>query len=61
MTPDELQTTLASLRNEIMKSHGEKAKGGTVVNSGKIRQARITIARILTVMRKRNIITRPQS
>lgn len=54
MSPEELRTNLSELRRTIMKDKGDTSRGGHPP-TGEMRQVRITIARILTVMRKKGI------
>ena len=56
-TNDELQTQLSDLRMSYMSDKGDTSRGGNPPG-GRMRQTRITIARILTVMRNRGITPR---
>lgn len=52
MKSDERKEKLYELRNELMHEQGIAAMGGAPTNPGKIRALRISIARILTVMKE---------
>ena len=52
MEPTERKEKLYELRNELMHEQGIAAMGGAPTNPGKIRALRISIARILTVMKE---------
>ena len=48
----ERKDKLYELRNELMHEQGIAAMGGAPINPGKIRALRISIARMLTVMKE---------
>ena len=50
MSPEERHQKLEELRGELMHERGVAAMGGAPTSPGKIRQLRISIARLLTVM-----------
>ena len=52
MSADERQKKLRELREDLMHERGMSAMGGSTPSPGKIRQLRMSIARILTVMRE---------
>lgn len=52
MTGTERKDKLYELRNELMHEQGIAAMGGAPTNPGKIRSLRISIARMLTVMKE---------
>ncbi len=52
MTPPERKDKLYELRNELMREQGIAAMGGAPTNPGKIRALRISIARILSIMKE---------
>ncbi|WP_455391451.1 50S ribosomal protein L29 [[Eubacterium] cellulosolvens] len=52
MTEVERKDKLYELRNELMHEQGIAAMGGAPTNPGKIRALRISIARMLTVMKE---------
>ncbi len=49
-TPDERKDKLEELKRELMHERGIAAMGGSPPSPGKIRQLRIAIARLLTIM-----------
>jgi large subunit ribosomal protein L29 len=49
MSPGEMKKKLEELRDELMHERGVAAMGGAPTSPGKIRQLRISIARILTL------------
>ncbi len=49
MSPGEMKKKLEELRDELMHERGAAAMGGAPTSPGKIRQLRISIARILTL------------
>ncbi len=51
-TPEERREKLQELKGELMHERGVAAMGGSPPSPGKIRQIRISIARILTIMRE---------
>jgi large subunit ribosomal protein L29 len=51
-TPIERREKLDELKSELMHERGVAAMGGSPPSPGKIRQIRISIARILTIMRE---------
>ena len=52
MNLKERNDKLYELRNELMHEKGIAAMGGAPTNPGKIRALRISIARILTIMKE---------
>ncbi len=55
MTDSELIKSLNDLKLEVMKEKAKSIVGGVPENPGKIKANKRDIARILTVMRERNI------
>ena len=51
-TPDERREKLIELKNELMHEKGVAAMGGSPPSPGKIRQIRMEIAKLLTIMRE---------
>jgi large subunit ribosomal protein L29 len=51
MSKPDLATRLGELRLELAKERGQIAIGGTPSNTGRIRELRRTIAKILTEMK----------
>ena len=51
-TPEERQEKLEELKIELMHERGVAAMGGSPASPGKIRQIRMSIAKLLTVMRE---------
>ena len=49
MSPEDRKKKLEELRDELMHERGVAAMGGAPTSPGKIRQLRISIARILTL------------
>ena len=52
MTPEERQDKLKELKDELMHERGVAAMGGSPPSPGKIRQIRMSIAKLLTIMRE---------
>ncbi|RLF29077.1 MAG: 50S ribosomal protein L29 [Thermoplasmata archaeon] len=52
LTPEERRKKLKELREELMHERGVAAMGGSPPSPGKIRQIRVSIARLLTIMRE---------
>jgi len=52
MNPKERKEKLYELRNELMREQGIAAMGGAPTNPGKIKALRISIARILTIIKE---------
>jgi large subunit ribosomal protein L29 len=52
LTKKERQEKLNELKNELMHERGVAAMGGSPPSPGKIRQLRMNIAKILTIMRE---------
>jgi len=52
-SPEERKTKLRELKEELMHERGVAAMGGSPPSPGKIRQIRMSIAKILTVMREK--------
>jgi large subunit ribosomal protein L29 len=51
-SPDERREKLNELKSELMHERGVAAMGGSPPSPGKIRQLRMNIAKILTIMRE---------
>jgi len=51
-TPEERRNKLDELKSELMHEKGVAAMGGSPPSPGKIRQLRMSIAKILTIMRE---------
>jgi len=51
-SPEERKEKLNELKSELMHEKGVAAMGGSPPSPGKIRQLRMTIAKILTIMRE---------
>ena len=52
LKPEERREKLNELKSELMHERGVAAMGGSPPSPGKIRQLRMSIAKILTVMRE---------
>jgi len=52
LTPEERRERLNELKSELMHERGVAAMGGSPASPGKIRQLRMTVAKILTIMRE---------
>ena len=52
---DDLKGKLLELRKELMKDNAQIARGTTPKSSGKLRTTKKDIARILTVLREKEI------
>jgi large subunit ribosomal protein L29 len=52
MTPEERGEKLIELKEELMHERGVSAMGGSPPSPGKIRQIRMSIARLLTIMQE---------
>jgi large subunit ribosomal protein L29 len=51
-TPEERREKLDELKSELMHERGVAAMGGSPPSPGKIRQLRMNIAKILTIMQE---------
>ena len=51
-TPEERREKLNELKSELMHERGVAAMGGSPPSPGKIRQLRMNIAKILTIMQE---------
>jgi len=51
-SPEERREKLDELKSELMHERGVAAMGGSPPSPGKIRQLRMNIAKILTIMRE---------
>ena len=51
-TPEERRKKLKELKEELMHERGVAAMGGSPPSPGKIRQIRMSIAKLLTIMRE---------
>ena len=52
LTPAERREKLDELKSELMHERGVAAMGGSPASPGKIRQLRMAIAKILTIMQE---------
>ena len=52
LTPDKRREKLIELKSELMHEKGVAAMGGSPPSPGKIRQIRMEIAKLLTIMRE---------
>ena len=52
MSPEQRQEKLNELKSELMHERGVAAMGGSPPSPGKIRQLRMSIAKLLTIMRE---------
>jgi large subunit ribosomal protein L29 len=52
LKPEERHEKLNELKNELMHERGVAAMGGSPPSPGKIRQLRMNIAKILTIMQE---------
>jgi len=52
LSPEERSEKLLELKSELMHERGVAAMGGSPPSPGKIRQLRMTIAKLLTIMRE---------
>ena len=52
LTPEQRLKKLNELKSELMHERGVAAMGGSPPSPGKIRQLRMNIAKILTIMRE---------
>jgi len=52
LNPEERRGKLNELKSELMHERGVAAMGGSPPSPGKIRQLRMSIAKILTIMRE---------
>jgi len=52
LTPEERREKLNELKSELMHERGVAAMGGSPASPGKIRQLRMSIAKLLTIMRE---------
>ena len=51
-TPEERRKKLSELKGELMHERGVAAMGGSPPSPGKIRQIRMEIAKLLTIMQE---------
>ena len=58
MTAGEREKKLEELRDELMHERGVAAMGGAPTSPGKIRQLRISIARLLTIINEQDKVSR---
>lgn len=56
MQKSELQKRLSELRLDLAKERGQIVIGGAISNPGKLREVRKTIARILTELKKKEVV-----
>ncbi len=62
LAESELQTKLFDFQKELNSERGLLASGGRASNSGKLRELRKAVARIMTIMHERKLgIARPLS
>jgi len=52
LTPEERREKLDELKSELMHERGVAAMGGSPASPGKIRQLRMSIAKLLTIMQE---------
>ena len=52
MSPEQRREKLNELKSELMHERGVAAMGGSPPSPGKIRQLRMSIAKLLTIMRE---------
>lgn len=52
MNSDERRSKLKELRNELMEEYGRASMGGSPPSPGRIRYLRISVARLLTIMKE---------
>ncbi len=52
MSPEGRSDKLKEIRDELMHERGVAAMGGAPINPGQIRALRISIARLLTIMKE---------
>jgi large subunit ribosomal protein L29 len=52
-TPEERRKKIKELKSELMHERGVAAMGGSPASPGKIRQIRMEIAKLLTIMREK--------
>ena len=52
LKPEERREKLNELKNELMHERGVAAMGGSPPSPGKIREIRMSIAKLLTIMRE---------
>ena len=52
LTPEQRREKLDELKSELMHERGVAAMGGSPPSPGKIRQLRMSIAKILTIMQE---------
>ena len=55
MNHDELGKTLDELRMELIKANSQVASGSAPKNPGQIRQTKKTVARILTILKEKDL------
>jgi large subunit ribosomal protein L29 len=55
MSVEDRQSKLKELRDELMHEKGIAAMGGAPPNPGRIKALRVSIARMLTVMREEEV------
>lgn len=55
MSEEDLRAKLKELRHELMHERGVASMGGAPVNPGRIRSLKRQIARILTVLREKEV------
>ncbi len=58
MSDEELDKKLADLRMELMKERAKAKVGGVPDNPGRMREIRLTIARILTIKKEREVLNK---
>lgn len=52
MSIEEMKAELAELRSELAREKAVAAAGGSLENPGRVQELRLTIARVLTIMKE---------
>ena len=60
LNADDLKGKLLELRKELMKDNAQVARGTTPKSAGKLKTAKKDIARILTVLRQKELLPSPK-
>jgi len=58
---EELNSKLNELRRELMRLNTEISTGTTIKNPGQVRQTKKTIARIITILKKKMKEVKPKA
>jgi len=61
LSNEELNSKLNELKREIMKFNTEIAKGTVIKNPGQVRQTKKTIARMITILKKKPKEVKPKA